>query len=59
MLTKYCVLVNDKDNLRWISLVVNVLCDILIKSKDSQILIKGTDFLRFYVPMCKDLILER
>ena len=59
MLTKYCVLVKDIENLKWISLVVNVLCDILIKSKDSQILIKGTSFLRFYVPMCKGIIIER
>ncbi len=56
MLMKYCVSINDQENLNWISLIVTVICDILIKSNDVQILQKGTSFLRFYVPLCKDII---
>lgn len=59
MLTKYCVSVKDYENLGWIGLIVNVLCDILLKTHDIQILQRGTSFLRFYVPLCKDLILKR
>ena len=32
MLMKYCVSINDQENLNWISLIVTVICDILIKS---------------------------
>lgn len=53
---KYCVSANDTENLNWIAVIVNVICDILNKSNDIQIIQKGTSLLRFYVPMCKDLI---
>ena len=46
----------DEENLGWISLIVNVICEILNKSNDVQIVQKGTSFLRFYIPLCKDLI---
>lgn len=59
MLMKYCVSINDQENLNWISLIVTVICDILIKSQDVQILQKGTSFLRFYVPLCKDIITKK
>ena len=56
---KYCVSINDQENLNWISLIVTVICDILIKSNDVQILQKGTSFLRFYVPLCKEIITKK
>lgn len=59
MLMKYCVSINDQENLNWISLIVTVICDILIKSNDVQILQKGTSFLRFYVPLCKEIITKK
>lgn len=53
---KYCVEINDKVNLYWISVIVNVLCDIMIKSSDIQILQRASSFLRFYIALCKDTI---
>lgn len=53
---KYCVSTKDFDNLHWISMIVNVICEILLKSNDVQIIQKGTSLLRFYVPMCKEII---
>lgn len=53
---KYCVSIKDTENLNWISLIVNVICEILNKSNDVQIIQKGTSFLRFYVPLCKETI---
>lgn len=56
MLTKYCNETGDKQNLVWISMITNVICEILIKSNDMQILQRGTSYLRFYIPLCKDAI---
>ena len=56
MLTKYCAETGDKQNINWISMIVNVICEILIKSNDITILQRGTSFLRFYIPLCKDII---
>jgi len=53
---KFCVKTNDKENLNWIAIIVNVICDILNKTKDIQIIQKGTSLLRYYVPLCKDVI---
>ena len=53
---KYCVEINDKNNLYWISVIVNVLCEIMLKSNDIQILQRATSFLRFYIPLCKETI---
>ena len=44
MLMKYCVETGDNENLNWIGLIANVLCEILIKSTDIQILQRGTSF---------------
>ena len=59
MLMKYCVETGDKENLNWIGLIANVLCEILIKSTDIQILQRGTSFLRFYVALCKEIIIQQ
>lgn len=56
ILTKFCVATNDKDNLMVIGLIVNVICDILIKTNDIQILQRGTALLRFYIPLCSEII---
>lgn len=56
---KYCVSIGDKDNLNWIAMIVNVICDILSKTSDIQIIQKGTSLLRFYVPLCKELIEQK
>ena len=53
---KYCVGIDDKRNLYWISVIVNVLCEIILKTNDIQILQRATSFLRFYIPLCKDTI---
>jgi hypothetical protein len=37
-------------------MITNVICEILIKSNDMQILQRGTSYLRFYIPLCKDAI---
>ena len=36
MLTKYCNETGDKQNLVWISMITNVICEILIKSNDIE-----------------------
>ena len=53
---KYCVEINDTQNLYWISVIVNVLCEIILKTNDVQILQRATSFLRFYIPLCKTTI---
>jgi len=53
---KYCVEIKDKNNLYWISVIVNVICDIMLKSNDIQILQRASSFLRFYIPLCKETI---
>ena len=52
MLTKFCVNTGDNENIVWIAMIVNVICDILTKSNDIQILQKGTSFLRIYYILC-------
>lgn len=56
---KYCVEINDSANLYWISVIVDVLCEIILKSNDIQILQRATSFLRFYIPLCKTTIENR
>ena len=56
---KYCVSINDKENLNWIAMIINVICDILNKTYDIQIIQKGTSLLRFYVPLCKEIIEQK
>lgn len=56
---KFCVKVNDESNLNWIALIVTVLCDIINKTEDVQIILKGTSFVRLYIPLCKNIIEKR
>ena len=58
MLIKYCKENNDEQNLIWISLIVKALCNILIKSNDVTILQRGCSLLRFYIALCKDVIIK-
>ena len=58
MLIKYCNENKDEQNLMWISLIVKALCNILIKSNDVTILQRGCSLLRFYIALCKDIILK-
>ena len=58
MLIKYCKENNDEQNLIWISLMVKALCNILIKSNDVTILQRGCSLLRFYIALCKDVIIK-
>lgn len=58
ILTKYSVEAKDTKSLQLIAMIVNVICDILIKSNDPAILLRGTAFLKIYVPMCKDIIVS-
>lgn len=37
-------------------MIVNVVCDILCKTTDLQIIQRGTSFLRFYIPLCAEII---
>jgi hypothetical protein len=53
---KYCVEIKDTANLYWISVIVNILSEITLKSNDVQILQRSTSFLRFYIPLCKTTI---
>ena len=59
MLIKYCNEKNDYQNLIWISLIVKALCDILIKTNDVTILQRGSSLLRFYISLCKDVIIKQ
>lgn len=58
MLTKYCSETKDEANLKWLSLIVKALGDILVKSTDVTILQRGSSFLRFYIALCKETILK-
>ena len=58
MLIKYCNENKDEQNLVWISLIVKALCNILIKSTDVTILQRGCSLLRFYIALCKDIIIK-
>lgn len=56
MLTKFCHETKDKENIVWIAMISNVICEIMIKTNDMQILQRGSSFLRFYIPLCKEEI---
>ena len=58
MLIKYCNENKDQQNLIWISLIVKALCNILIKTNDVTILQRGCSLLRFYIALCKDIIIK-
>lgn len=58
MLTKYSSESGDDQNLKWISLIVKALCDILIRTSDVTILQRGCSFLRFYIALCKNTIIQ-
>ena len=59
MLIKYCNENKDDTNLIWIALIVKSLCDILLLSNDVTILQHGCSLLRFYIALCKDIILRQ
>ena len=59
MLIKYCNENKDDTNLIWISLIVKSLCDILLLSNDVTILQHGCSLLRFYIALCKNIILRQ
>jgi len=56
---KFCVDINDTENLQWIGLIVSIICDIIIKTEDVEILRKSLILLKMYVPQCKDIIEQR
>ena len=56
---KFCVEIKDTDNLQWIGLIVNVICDIMIKTDDIEISRKGLILLKLYIPLCKDIIVQK
>ena len=56
---KFCVEINDTENLQWIALIVSVICDIMIKTEDVEILRKSLILLKLYIPQCKELILQK
>ena len=59
MLIKYCSENKDENNLMWITLIVKSLCDILLLSNDVTILQHGCSLLRFYIALCKDIIIKQ
>ena len=59
MLIKYCNENKDDTNLIWIALIVKSLCDILFLSNDVTILQHGCSLLRFYIALCKNIILRQ
>ena len=59
MLIKYCNENKDETNLIWIALIVKSLCDILLLSNDVTILQHGCSLLRFYIALCKNIILRQ
>ena len=59
MLIKYCNENKDDTNLIWIALIVKSLCDILLLSNDVTILQHGCSLLRFYIALCKNIILRQ
>lgn len=40
-------------------MIVNILCEILVKSDDTQILLRGTAFLKIYIPTCAETIIAQ
>ncbi len=59
MLMRFCVDIKDTENLQWIGLIVNIICDIIIKTDDIEILRKSLILLKVYVPLCKDVIEQK
>ena len=59
MLIKYCNENKDENNLIWITLIVKSLCDILLLSNDVTILQHGCSLLRFYIALCKNIIIRQ
>ena len=59
MLIKYCNENKDDTNLIWIALIVKSLCDILLLSNDVTILQHGCSLLRFYIALCKNIIIRQ
>ena len=59
MLIKFCNENKDENNLIWITLIVKSLCDILLLSNDVTILQHGCSLLRFYIALCKDIIIKQ
>ena len=59
MLIKYCNENKDQNNLMWVTLIVKSLCDILLLSNDVTILQHGCSLLRFYIALCKDIIIKQ
>ena len=59
MLIKYCKENKDENNLMWITLIVKSLCDILLLSNDVTILQHGCSLLRFYIALCKEIIIKQ
>ena len=59
MLMKVCVDINDMENLQWIALIINIICDILIKTEDVEIMRKSLILLKLYVPQCKQIIEQK
>ena len=59
MLIKYCNENKDENNLMWVTLIVKSLCDILLLSNDVTILQHGCSLLRFYIALCKDIIIKQ
>ena len=56
---KFCVEIKDTENLQWIGLIVNVICDIMIKTDDIEISRKGLILLKLYIPLCKEIIVQK
>ena len=59
ILMKYSVESKDKQSLQWISMIVNVICEIMMKTEDTMILLRGTAFLKIYIPTCVETILAQ
>lgn len=59
ILTKYSVEAKDTQSLIWVSLIVKVICEILVRSDESSILTRGTAFLKIYIPTCVDTIIAQ
>jgi hypothetical protein len=59
LLLNYCLETDDKENLQYIMMIVNVICEILSNSSDTQIMQKGTILLKNFIPSCRSLILEK
>jgi len=56
ILMKYSVESKDKQSLSWIAMIVDAVCEIMLKTDDSQILLRGTAFLKIYIPTCVETI---